>query len=86
MDEPVSCACGTATPDPLQAGWTHLQLTNGWRCGRCARELAEAGKWSGAPGDPDFRDPLPPDSIGALKRPSSDRTLAETILPPAVKP
>lgn len=73
--------CGAALPDDeaaLRAGWSYLQITTGWRCGLCERELRAAGGIAGH--DQASEDALPPSSRGALPRET-----ASSILPPSVK-
>lgn len=80
-------ACGASVTDPVDvemaasnAGWSLLPTAGGWRCCACWRALNEAAQLPGAPAAPDFTDPLPPHSIGALRKPT-----AQTIVAPAVK-
>lgn len=82
-DTSIRCRglCGSAVPDDeaaLRAGWSYLQITAGWRCGSCERELRAAGRITGH--DQADADTLAPDSRGALPK-----STASTILPPSVK-
>lgn len=73
--------CGIKQPSEeaaLQAGWSHLEISNGWRCGACGRLLREAGSIVGTDGVTEDR--LAPDSRGALPKET-----ASTILQPTVK-
>ena len=63
----------------IAASWSCLEITGRWRCPACCRVLREAASIVG-PIEATFSDPLPLDSIGALKK-----GLAETILPVSVK-
>lgn len=72
-DTSVYCSAGckkSFVPPPdgtCPPGWEQLPLTNRWRCMECFRSLQEAQKYPGTPAkfEPD---PLPKDSIGALKK------------------
>lgn len=73
--------CGLKMADDdaaSQAGWNYLEITKGWRCGTCERELRAA---SGIVGHGlDSGDDLAPDSRGALPKET-----ASTITAPAVR-
>jgi hypothetical protein len=59
---------GALTPDGTPtAGWEQLQITGQWRCPTCWRELKSANHILGTP-SAYAPDPLPKDSIGALKK------------------
>lgn len=73
--------CGAKQPDDAaaaRAGWRYLEITKGWRCGSCERELAQASTMQGQ-GDGSVAE-LPPTDRGALPKET-----ASTILAPAVK-
>jgi hypothetical protein len=73
--------CGAVVADDraaLQAGWSYLQITAGWRCGACERELYAASHIVGT--DTVTSDALDPKSRGALPKET-----ASSILPPTVK-
>lgn len=73
------CGATAATDDEaMHRGWSFLQITGGWRCGRCEGELLAAGRLVGT--DDQTADELPPDSRGALPRET-----ASGIVAPAVK-
>lgn len=67
----VGCAgsCGAVWEgeDPAQCPWSFLELTSRRRCWNCERELGVAAKIPGTPSKYE-PDPLPKDSIGALKK------------------
>lgn len=76
-------ACGAEVDDEdkaLMAGWSYLQALRAWRCPKCARELLAASSMAGTP-PVEGPDPLPPHSLGALKKET-----ASSILPPTVRP
>jgi hypothetical protein len=82
-DTSVKCrgACGKSHPDDqaaAQAGWNHLWITRGWRCGDCERALQAASAIVGT--DQEFQDELPRDSRGALPKET-----ASTIMQPSVR-
>lgn len=62
----------------MHRGWSFLQITGGWRCGRCDGELQAASRMVGT--DDQTTDTLPADSRGALPRET-----ASGIVAPAVK-
>lgn len=67
-----SASCGAKAETKLLvegkvADWDYLPITGRYRCGDCRRALESAGSMTGAPHDPGH-DPLPRDSIGALKK------------------
>lgn len=70
--DPIACAAGckrtVADADAaLQAGWELLPITGRYRCAVCWRDLNAASTLPGT--EAAYRpDPLPADSIGALKR------------------
>lgn len=66
-----SAGCGRGVPtqrldEGITAGWEHLPIGNRWRCNYCKRELDAAQHTPGTAADY-APDPLPKDSIGALK-------------------
>jgi hypothetical protein len=77
MTEPVhmtacNAGCGAKAETELLvdgkvASWEYLPITGRYRCGDCRRALQAASAMQGAPHDPGS-DPLPRDSLGALKR------------------
>jgi hypothetical protein len=72
--------CGAQVPDEdaaMKAGWSYLQITKGWRCGTCERELAAANSIVGQ--DEGTADTLAPHDRGALPKET-----ASTILAPSV--
>jgi hypothetical protein len=74
--------CGRKQPHEdaaMQAGWSYLHITGGWRCGACDSTLRGAARIVGR--QERGSDPLPPDSLGALKHKT-----ASSITPPVVKP
>lgn len=74
--------CGAELKDEdaaTKAGWSYLQITAGWRCGSCDRELFAASKLVGINGT-SSEDLIPSTSRGALPKET-----ASTILPPSVK-
>lgn len=68
----IGCAdqCGAQIQDyeqdALQAGWTHLTISNRWRCPNCMTTLQLAGRIVGTDGV--TKDRLPPGSRGALPK------------------
>jgi hypothetical protein len=73
--------CGNVVSDEdaaLQAGWSRLQITGRWRCGRCAAALIAARNMNGAAGE--TQDTLPKDSRGALRKET-----ASSIAPPTLR-
>lgn len=82
-EEGIGCrdSCGARVPDEtaaMQAGWSYLHVTGGWRCGPCAAALRVAAGIPGPAGAP-MVDPLPPNSRGALPKET-----ASTISAPVV--
>lgn len=69
----VSCGdgCGTSEPMPDAStpppGWSLGSIVARWRCGACWRALRAAQAYPGTPAAY-AADPLPMDSIGALKK------------------
>jgi len=66
---------GTTPP-----GWEQLQITNRWRCMQCYREL-DAGNSMQGTQSAFTPDPLPADSIGALKKLPDAPPLHEKVKP-----
>lgn len=78
----INCrsGCGVTMADEaaaIQAGWWYLQITRGWRCPSCDRELLNASSLVGTADE--TTDTLDPNSRGALPKET-----ASTILPPTV--
>ena len=71
----VGVLADDGTPPP---GWDCLQITGRYRCPHCGRELAAASSMPGTPSrfEPD---PLPADSIGALKKLPEPPPLREEV-------
>lgn len=86
-DPLIRCAgqCGAGVEDidaAQRAGWSLLHISMRWRCGACERALRAA---SGVVGEAaPTGDPLPADSIGALKHRGA-RPTADTIVIPYLK-
>jgi hypothetical protein len=73
-------ACGAKQPDSdaaAQAGWRYLEITNGWRCGACDRDLEAASAIVGM--GEDGGDPLDPTSRGALPKETASTITAPTV-------
>lgn len=75
-------ACGreVAAKDMERSGWSYLQITGKWRCGPCGRELMQVSTQGGGH-EQDADQPLPPDSIGALKKLPERPPLRESVKP-----
>lgn len=82
----VSCSAGCkrvgqmgegGAPPP---GWEQLPITGRWRCPHCYRELEAARSIEGTPSRSD-PDPLPPGSIGSLKKLPVPPPLHEGVKP-----
>ena len=78
----IGCAggCGKSitTEELKTAGWSYMDLTGKYRCADCDRALAAA---ISAAQSSDASDPLPPDSIGALKKLPEPLPLHEKVKP-----
>lgn len=74
--------CGRKTPadDIERSGWSFLHITGRYRCGGCERDLERAAHAAGAPSRNDV-DPLPSDSLGALKKLPERQLLHERVKP-----
>lgn len=74
--------CGASQVDEdaaLASGWSFLSISKNWRCASCVRALDVAAQYPGTPAQPGLKDPLAPDSRGALPK-----ATAETISAPVV--
>lgn len=81
-DNGIGCrgGCGAKVVDEeaaQAAGWAFLEISKGYRCGACDRELRAANAIVGTDGQ--TLDALPPDSRGALPKET-----ASTIAAPSV--
>ena len=79
---PIGCrgGCGAKQADDeaaMHAGWLYLQITNGWRCGKCERELRAASSIVGM-GD-DAGDPLAPTDRGAIAKETASGIMAPAV-------
>lgn len=72
--------CGAKQPDDdaaALAGWRYLQITKGWRCGPCDRDLVAASSLRGQGAD--TGDALDPQDRGALPKETASSILAPSV-------
>lgn len=76
------CGLAVLAEDIEKSGWSYLQITGRYRCGTCERLLYAASTQPGTwPREGDSTDPLPPNSIGALKKLPEAPPLHEKVRP-----
>lgn len=73
-----SASCGKRVPaDQIEhVGWQRLAITGRYRCGDCSRALLNV---ESAVLNDHLPDPLPKDSLGALKKLPEQPELKETV-------